>query len=82
MRTLAITGGLTTAAGRGPEARQRRQKLHESEDRFRSLFEDAPIAYHEIDSEGVIQRVNQTECRLLGYQAPELVGRHIWEFLA
>src|SRR5262249_28221812 len=44
--------------------------------------EKAPVAYHEIDSEGIIQRVNQAECRLLGYSAEEMVGRPAWEFVA
>lgn len=51
-------------------------------ERGRQLFEDAPIAYHEIDTEGVIQEVNQVECRLLGYSSGELIGHHVWEFLA
>ena len=33
----------------------------------RLLFEDAPIAYHEIDREGRISRVNRAECAMLGY---------------
>jgi PAS domain S-box-containing protein len=43
---------------------------------------DVPFAQHEIDTEGVIRSVNQAECRLLGYTEEELIGRHIWEFIA
>jgi len=50
--------------------------------RFRLLFEKAPVAYHEIDREGTILRVNEAECRLLGYRAEEMVGRPAWEFVA
>ena len=46
------------------------------------LFEEASVAIHEIDRDGVIRGVNQAECKLLGYSAQELVGRHIWEFVA
>ncbi len=49
---------------------------------FRLLFEKAPVAYHEIDRAGIIQRVNEAECRLLGYRAEEMVGRPAWEFVA
>jgi two-component system sensor histidine kinase/response regulator len=51
-------------------------------ERDRQLFEDAPIAYHELDTEGVIREVNKTECQLLGYRPEELIGHYIWEFVA
>ncbi len=56
--------------------------LRDSEERFRGLFEDAPVAYHEIDREGIIQRVNQAECELLGYERQEMLGRPIWDFVS
>ena len=56
--------------------------LRESEDRFRQLFEDAPIAYHEIDSQGIIQRVNRAECELLGFDRQELIGKPAWVVVA
>src|SRR5947207_2590828 len=52
-----------------------------SEERFRLLFEDAPVAYHELDREARISRVNRAECAMLGYEATELLGRHIWELV-
>jgi PAS domain S-box-containing protein len=48
----------------------------------RQVFEEASVAIHEIDREGVIRVVNHAECRLLGYSSSELIGRHIWEFVA
>lgn len=56
--------------------------LRESEERFRCLFEEAPIAYHEIDREGIVQRVNRAECDLLGYDAAEMLGHPVWRFVA
>src|ERR1019366_1614706 len=38
--------------------RQGEEALRDGEERFRGLFEEAPIAYHEIDIHGVVQRVN------------------------
>jgi two-component system sensor histidine kinase/response regulator len=49
------------------------------EERFRLLFEDAPVAYHEIDREGRITRVNRAECVMLGYDRSELTGKAIWD---
>ncbi len=51
-------------------------------ERGRQLFDEAPVAYHEIDTSGIIREVNQAECRLLGYQQDELLGHYIWEFAA
>lgn len=49
---------------------------------FRSLFSDCPVAVHEIDVCGVLVRVNEAECNLLGYRAAELVGRPVWQLIA
>jgi PAS domain S-box-containing protein len=57
-------------------------ELTESEERFRRLFEEAPVAYHEIDRAGIVRRVNRAECLLLGCQPREIIGKHVWEFLA
>jgi PAS domain S-box-containing protein len=56
--------------------------LRESEAHFRELFDHAPVAYHELDMDGVVRRVNRAECALLGYEANEVLGRPIWEFIA
>jgi PAS domain-containing protein len=48
---------------------QAESEARRSEERFRQLFEEAPVAYHEIDREGLITRVNRAECELLGYPA-------------
>ncbi|MEO6738743.1 MAG: PAS domain S-box protein, partial [Chthoniobacteraceae bacterium] len=62
------------------EQRKTERALKLSESTFRDLFADAPVAYHELDTEGRIVRVNKTELDLLGYSAEEMVGRHVWEF--
>jgi PAS domain S-box-containing protein len=54
--------------------------LRESEAQFRELFDCAPVAYHELDKDGVVRWVNRAECALLGYEAGEMLGRPIWEF--
>jgi PAS domain S-box-containing protein len=57
-------------------------KARATEQRFRDLFEDAPVAYHEIDRNGVVTSVNRRECEILGYSAAEMLGRPVWEFAA
>ena len=51
-----------------------------SEERFRELFDDAPVGYHELDATGRVVAVNQTELQLLGYTADEMLGHHVSEF--
>jgi PAS domain S-box-containing protein len=53
--------------------------IQDRERRFRSLFEDSPIAYCEMDASGTIRRVNRAECDLLGLSAEQLLGRPAWD---
>jgi two-component system, LuxR family, sensor kinase FixL len=58
------------------------QRLRDSERHFRGWFEDAPIACHEVDRDGVVLCVNQAECQLLGFRPEEMIGHPIWDFMA
>ena len=64
------------------ERKRAEEALVASEERFRELFDGAPVGYHEIDKEGKIVRVNRTELDMLGYTAEEMVGRYVYEFIA
>ncbi len=57
------------------------EELKESENKFREIFEDAPVGYHEIDAEGRIVQMNRTELAMLGYTQDEMLGKYIWEFV-
>ena len=63
------------------ERRRTAEALVESEERFRALFEEAPVAYHEIDRDGIVRRVNRAECELLGAGPEDLLGRPVWEMV-
>ncbi len=54
----------------------------ENEKKFKEMFDDAPVGYHEIDSEGRITRVNHTELEMLGYSDREMIGQYVWKFLS
>lgn len=63
------------------ERHQVAKALQESERRFKELWDDAPIAYHTLDTQGIITGVNQTELRMLGFNLDEMLGRHIFDFI-
>jgi PAS domain-containing protein len=48
---------------------------------FRALFNQAPVAYHEIDRDGIIRRVNRAELRLLERTREQMLGHAVWEFV-
>jgi PAS domain S-box-containing protein len=54
---------------------ERTAELRESEQRFRTLFEEAPDACFLLDSEGRFLAGNLAVERLIGYPSEELVGR-------
>ncbi len=56
------------------------QELKNRDVRFRELFDEAPIGYHEIDTKGRITRVNRTELQMLGYTLKEMRGHYVWDF--
>ncbi len=53
----------------------------ENEAAYRDLFDEAPVAYHELDLEGRFTRVNHTELVMLGYTTDEMVGRPVADFI-
>jgi len=58
-----------------------RRALQESEERYRTLFEEAPDMIHVADCNGRIVDVNQTETRRLGYSREELIGKKVTEII-
>jgi PAS domain S-box-containing protein len=79
MRILAAIGN---QVGQFLERKRAEEELRDSEERFRRLFEDAPVAYHELDTEGIVKRVNRAEGRLVGLSPEEIEGRSIWGFVS
>ena len=57
------------------------ESLRESEDKYRSLYDEAPVGYVELDCEGRIDRVNKKMLEMLGYTAMEMLGEPLWNFV-
>lgn len=60
---------------------QIKDALSKSEARYKELWDYAPVAYHILNTEGIIIRANQTEATMLGYQVQEMVGKSIFDFI-
>lgn len=56
-------------------SKESERAVAETEQRFRALFEEAPVGYHELDSSGTIVRANREIHRILDYPPGALVGR-------
>jgi diguanylate cyclase (GGDEF)-like protein/PAS domain S-box-containing protein len=57
------------------------EALRASEERYRELWDDAPVAYHTLDTKGIITSVNKTEAKMLGYEPQEMIGKSIFDFI-
>lgn len=51
-------------------------------DDFRLLFEQAPMGYQSLDTEGKFIEVNQKWCETLGYNRSEVIGKWFGDFLS
>jgi PAS domain S-box-containing protein len=60
--------------------RHRERELRESEQRYRDLFDQAPVPYEETDREGIVRRFNQAMCNLLKCGPDRILGSRAWEF--
>jgi two-component system, cell cycle sensor histidine kinase and response regulator CckA len=62
------------------DRKQAERSLQESQERYRELFDGAPVGYFEFDIEGRLTSVNRTELDMLGYTAEEMIGQPVWKF--
>jgi PAS domain S-box-containing protein len=64
------------------ERKQAEEMLVQSERRFRQFYEQAPICYQSLDSEGCFTDVNEAWLETFGYTRKDVSGRNFAEFLA
>ncbi len=55
--------------------------LQESQERFKTLFHNTPLACQSLDENGNLIETNDAWLRALGYQKQEVTGHHFSEFL-
>lgn len=62
--------------------RKREREVKENEQRYRDLFDRAPIPFEETDCDGAVRRFNQAVCNLLKCSPDQVLGRKAWDFVA
>jgi len=63
------------------EIQAARQKVYESEEKYRSLYENAPLSFQSLDSEGNFLDVNPMWLTTLGYDRDQVIGKWYGDFL-
>lgn len=76
---LSVTGLVVAAIWH--ESIQNAKQLRESEEHFRMLYQNAPVAYQSLDLHGNFLEVNQTWLDMMGYTREEVVGFWFGDFL-
>ncbi len=56
------------------------ERLRESEEKYRDLYDNAPDMYYTIDRNGIITECNDAHARMLGYTKEEIIGRPLPDF--
>ena len=63
------------------ELERENARLKESGEKFRAFYENAPLPYQSLDSDGCIIDVNPTWLNILGYERDEVTGEYFGSFL-
>ncbi len=63
------------------ERKNAEDSLKESERRYRELYENSPLGYQSLDSDGCLIESNSTLCWMLGYSREEMIGKWFGDFL-
>ena len=62
-------------------SKQTEYRLQESEEKYRALFDNAPLSYQSLDENGCFIDVNPSWLRTLGYSREEVIGKRYADFL-
>ncbi len=74
-KDMAFLASISGQVASAVEKKQAEERLHESEKRFSSAFENAPIGMALTSTEGQMFKVNQAFCDFLGYSEGELTDQ-------
>ena len=64
------------------ERKKTEEALIESEEKYRALYNNAPLAYQSLNADGLINDVNPAWLKVLGYERNEVIGKYFGNFLS
>ena len=64
------------------EQKRAEKTLKKSEEKFRLLYEKAPVPYHTLSPDGIITDVNEKWCQTFGYTKEDVIGKSIFNFIS
>ncbi|HBP87857.1 MAG TPA: hypothetical protein DD706_09195, partial [Nitrospiraceae bacterium] len=65
-------------AGAELERKRAQEDLQKSQDQYRELYDQTPLMYFTVDSQGLVLSVNQYGAQWLGYGVEELLGASVF----
>jgi PAS domain S-box-containing protein len=57
------------------------EKAHESEEKYRAFYDNAPLSYQSLDENGCFIDINPMWLKTLGYESDEVIGKWYGDFL-
>lgn len=63
------------------EQQKIKDQITESEEKYKALYEKAPLAYQSLNKDGIIIDVNPAWLKTLGYKKSEVVNKYFGDFL-
>jgi PAS domain S-box-containing protein len=79
---LGILMFVSTQIALAIDRKRRDDSLRESEERFRTIYNNTPVMLHSIDPEGRLLSVSDYWLQVSGYRRTEVIGRKATEFLS
>ncbi len=66
---------------RAIEKQKTREALRESQEKYKALYDNAPLSYQSLDDDGCFIDVNPMWLKTLGYAREEIIGKNFGSFL-
>ena len=58
-----------------------KNKIKESEEKYKALYENTPLSYQSLDQDGKFIDINPAWCKTLGFSRDEVIGKWFGDFL-